>query len=233
MDSGEEYILEVLRSVHKNLLPKVSKEMKLNFEHVFERLKTSDILRGEIALLQKVEGFMNPALVMEWILVREAKVKHKNYAYTFAKDVDLLEEKFAKSFSVEKEIKIKNQKSLTDLIDKNMLVGFSRFTQIVNSLVSKSSEERKSVYVLLMIVAKSSIEIAKSKKNITLANFFNSIISFINFVEKHGAIESVKVAEFLSVIGEKLNVGLNANENGEDILDEINLLLSHPEEVLR
>ena len=31
------------------------------------------------------------------------------------------------------------------------------------------------------------------------------------------------------MIGEKLNVGLNANENGEDILDEINLLLSHPE----
>ena len=72
-----------------------------------------------------------------------------------------------------------------------------------------------------------------SRKKYNACKFFNSIISFINFVEKHGAIESVKVAEFLSVIGEKLNVGLNANENGEDILDEINLLLSHPEKVLR
>lgn len=230
MNDGEDYIIEVLRIVEKNIFPNLNNNQKEKFSHILERLKTSNLFRGEIALLQKVENFQKPAMAMEWILLRESQVKIKNYSAIFQKDVKLLEDEFKNSFN--NIISEEKEKTLIDLIDKNLLVGFQRFTEIINSLPKKSPNERRAVIVLLMMVAKSSVEMAKSKKNLILENLFKSIISFVEFVESKGEIESSKVADLLANIGEKLINGLHSSASGVEILNEVNGMLMHPKKVL-
>ena len=230
MSNGEDYILEVLRTVQKNLHVDLKTEQTTKFDFMFEKFKSSQLLRGEIALLQRVENYIKPAVAMEWILARESNSKFKNYSKRFASDVRLLESEFRGSFSTQPNLK--KEKTLTELIDKNLLIGFSRFTEIINSLPSKSPSERKAVIVLLMMVAKSSIEMAKAKKNSILQNLFESLISFVNFVESKGEIESVKVAHFLSDIGEKLTDGMKSDESGAKIINTITSQLANPKNIL-
>jgi outer membrane biosynthesis protein TonB len=122
--------------------------------------------------------------------------------------------------------------ALTDLLDQNLLLGFQRFTEIVAKLGEKTPAERKSVFAVLAMIAKSSTEVARAQGKKDVLDFFQSVIKFITYVDTSGSAQDSRVAEIMREVGERLSKALKERSNGPALLQSINQILQNPESSL-
>jgi hypothetical protein len=122
--------------------------------------------------------------------------------------------------------------ALTELLDQNLLLGFQRFTEIVSKLGEKSPSERKSVFAVLAMIAKSSMEVARAQGKKEILDFFQSVIKFIQYVDSSGSAQDSRVAEIMRDVGERLSQALAERSNGAALLQSINEILQDPERSL-
>ena len=123
--------------------------------------------------------------------------------------------------------------ALTELLDQNLLLGFQRFTETVSKLGEKSPSERKSVFAVLAMLAKSSTEVARAQGKKEILEFFQSVIKFIQYVDSSGFAEDSRVAEIMRDVGEHLSKALIERSNGAALLQSINQLLQDAEHSLK
>ena len=123
--------------------------------------------------------------------------------------------------------------ALTELLDQNLLLGFQRFTEIVSKLGEKSPSERKSVFAVLAMIAKSSTEVARAQGKKEILEFFQSVIKFIQYVDSSGSAQDSRVAEIMRNVGERLSKALAERSNGAALLQSINEILQDPERSLK
>jgi len=123
--------------------------------------------------------------------------------------------------------------ALTELLDQNLLLGFQRFTETVSKLGEKSPSERKSVFAVLAMLAKSSTEVARAQGKKEILEFFQSVIKFIQYVDSTGSAEDSRVAEIMRDVGEHLSKALVERSNGAALLQSINQLLHDAERSLK
>ena len=123
--------------------------------------------------------------------------------------------------------------ALTELLDQNLLLGFQRFTEIVSKLREKSPSERKSVFAVLAMIAKSSTEVARAQGKKEILDFFQSVIKFIQYVDSSGSAQDSRVAEIMRDVGERLSKALAERSNGAALLQSINEILQDPERSLK
>ena len=123
--------------------------------------------------------------------------------------------------------------ALTDLLDQNLLLGFQRFTEIVSKLGEKTPSERKSVFAVLAMIAKSSTDVARAQGKKDVLDFFQSVIKFITYVDTSGSAQDSRVAEIMREVGERLSKALKERSNGPALLQSINQILQNPESSLK
>ncbi len=123
--------------------------------------------------------------------------------------------------------------ALTDLLDQNLLLGFQRFTEIVSKLGEKTPSDRKSVFAVLAMIAKSSIDLARAQGKKDVLDFFQSVIKFITYVDTSGSAQNSRVAEIMREVGERLSKALKERSNGPALLQSINQILQNPESSLK
>lgn len=123
--------------------------------------------------------------------------------------------------------------ALTDLLDQNLLLGFQRFTEIVSKLGEKTPSERKSVFAVLAMIAKSSTDVARAQGKKDVLDFFQSVIKFITYVDTSGSTQNSRVAEIMREVGERLSKALKERSNGPALLQSINQILQNPESSLK
>lgn len=123
--------------------------------------------------------------------------------------------------------------ALTDLLDQNLLLGFQRFTEIVSKLGEKTPSERKSVFAVLAMIAKSSTDVARAQGKKDVLDFFQSVIKFISYVDTSGSAQNSRVAEIMREVGERLSKALKERSNGPALLQSINQILQNPESSLK
>ena len=123
--------------------------------------------------------------------------------------------------------------ALTELLDQNLLLGFQRFTEIVSKLGEKSPSERKSVFAVLAMIAKSSAEVARAQGKKEILEFFQSVIKFIQYVDSSGSAQDSRVAKIMRDVGERLSKALAERSNGAALLQSINEILQDPERSLK
>jgi hypothetical protein len=123
--------------------------------------------------------------------------------------------------------------TLTDLLDQNLLLGFQRFTEIVSKLGEKTPSERKSVFAVLAMIAKSSTDVARAQGKKDVLDFFQSVIKFITYVDTSGSAQDSRVAEIMGEVGERLSKALKERSNGPALLQSINQILQNPESSLK
>lgn len=122
--------------------------------------------------------------------------------------------------------------ALTDLLDQNLLLGFQRFTEIVSKLSEKTPSERKSVFAVLAMIAKSSTDVARAQGKKDVLDFFQSVIKFIAYVDTSGSTQDSRVAEIMREVGERLSKALKERSNGPALLQSVNQILQNPESSL-
>jgi hypothetical protein len=128
---------------------------------------------------------------------------------------------------------IEEAPALTDLLDQNLLLGFQRFTEIVSKLGEKTPSERKSVFAVLAMIAKSSTDVARAQGKKDVLDFFQSVIKFITYVDTSGSAQDSRVAEIMREVGERLSKALKERSNGPALLQSINQILQNPESSLK
>ena len=128
---------------------------------------------------------------------------------------------------------VKEAPALTDLLDQNLLLGFQRFTEIVSKLGEKTPSERKSVFAVLAMIAKSSTDVARAQGKKEVLEFFQSVIKFITYVDTSGSAQDSRVAEVMRVVGERLSKALKERSDGPALLLSINEILQNPEGALK
>jgi hypothetical protein len=128
---------------------------------------------------------------------------------------------------------VKEPPALSELLDQNLLLGFQRFTEIVSKLGEKSPSERKSVFAVLAMIAKSSTEMARAQGKKEILEFFQSVIKFIQYVDASGSAQDSRVAEIMRDVGERLSKALVERSNGAALLQSINQILQDPEHSLK
>ncbi len=128
---------------------------------------------------------------------------------------------------------IEETPALTDLLDQNLLLGFQRFTEIVSKLGEKTPSERKSVFAVLAMIAKSSADVARAQGKKDVLDFFQSVIKFITYVDTSGSSQNSRVAEIMREVGERLSKALKERSNGSALLQSINQILQNPESSLK
>ena len=128
---------------------------------------------------------------------------------------------------------VKEPPALSELLDQNLLLGFQRFTEIVSKLGEKSPSERKSVFAVLAMIAKSSTEMARAQGKKEILEFFQSVIKFIQYVDSSGSAQDSRVAEIMRDVGERLSKALVERSNGAALLQSINQILQDPEHSLK
>ena len=128
---------------------------------------------------------------------------------------------------------VKEAPALTDLLDHNLLLGFQRFTEIVSKLGEKTPSERKSVFAVLAMIAKSSTDVARAQGKKEVFDFFQSVIKFITYVDTSGSAQDSRIAEIMRVVGERLSTALKERSDGPALLLSINEILQNPEGALK
>ena len=123
--------------------------------------------------------------------------------------------------------------ALTELLDQNLLLGFQRFTEIVSKLGEKSPSERASVFAVLAMIAKSSMEVARAQGKKEILEFFQSVIKFIQYVDSSGSAQDSRVADIMGDVGERLSKALAERSNGAALLQSISEILQDPERSLK
>lgn len=123
--------------------------------------------------------------------------------------------------------------ALTDLLDQNLLLGFQRFTEIVSKLGEKAPSERKSVFAVLAMIAKSSTDVARAQGKKDVLDFFQSVLKFIAYVDTSGSAQNSRVAEIMREVGERLSEALKVRTDGPALLQSINQILQNPESSLK
>ena len=123
--------------------------------------------------------------------------------------------------------------ALADLLDQNLLLGFQRFTEIVSKLSEKSPSERKSVFAVLAMIAKSSTDVARAQGKKDVLEFFQSVLKFISYVDSSGATQDSRVAAIMRDVGERLAKALTERSNGAELLQSIIEILKNPESSLK
>jgi hypothetical protein len=123
--------------------------------------------------------------------------------------------------------------TLTDLLDQNLLLGFQRFTEIVSKLGEKTPSERKSVFAVLAMIARSSTDVARSQGKKDVLDFFQSVIKFITYVDTSGSAQNSRVTEIMREVGDRLSKALKERSNGPALLQSINQILQNPESSLK
>ena len=119
--------------------------------------------------------------------------------------------------------------TLTDILDQNLLLAFQRFADIVSKMGDKTPSERKSIFAVLGMIAKSSVESAKQQNKKEVHEFFESVIKFITAVDAAGTTQDGRVAEVMRDVGERLNAALKEKSNGVELLTNINTILKNPD----
>lgn len=128
---------------------------------------------------------------------------------------------------------VEDAPSLTDLLDQNLLLGFQRFTEIVSKLSEKTPAERKSVFAVLGMIARSSADVARSQGKKDVLDFFQSVLKFLSYVDSSGSSQDSRVSETMRDIGERLSKALSERTSGPALLQQINQLLQHPDSILK
>ncbi|HTX18637.1 MAG TPA: hypothetical protein VMG34_08245 [Bacteroidota bacterium] len=123
--------------------------------------------------------------------------------------------------------------ALSDLLDQNLLLGFQRFTEIVSKLEEKAPSERKSVFAVLGMIAKSSTDVARAQSKKDVLEFFQSVSKFIAFVDSSGSTQDPKVASLMREAGERLSKALKERSNGAEVLHGVTEMLRNPEATLK
>ncbi len=123
--------------------------------------------------------------------------------------------------------------ALAELLDQNLLLGFQRFTEIVSKLWEKSPSERKSVFAVLAMIAKSSTEVARAQGKKEVLGFFQSVIKFIQYVDSSGSAQDSRVADVMRDVGERLSKALAERSDGAAVLQSINQMLEDSEQSLK
>jgi hypothetical protein len=123
--------------------------------------------------------------------------------------------------------------ALADLLDQNLLLGFQRFTEIVSKLSEKTPSERKSVFAVLAMIAKSSTDVARAQGKKDVLEFFQSVLKFISYVDSSGSTQDSRVAAVMRDVGERLSKALTERSNGAELLQSIIEILKNPESSLK
>ena len=123
--------------------------------------------------------------------------------------------------------------ALADLLDQNLLLGFQRFTEIVSKLSEKTPAERKSVFAVLAMIAKSSTDVARAQGKKDVLEFFQSVLKFISYVDSSGSTQDARVAAVMRDVGERLSKALKERSNGAELLQSIVEILKNPESSLK
>lgn len=124
---------------------------------------------------------------------------------------------------------IKSSPALTDILDQNLLLAFQRFADIVSTMGEKTPAERKSIFAVLGMIAKSSVETAKQQNKKEVQEFFQSVIKFITAIDASGTAQDARVAEIMRDVGERLNAALKEKSDGVELLTNINAILKNPD----
>ncbi|MGA9407704.1 MAG: hypothetical protein WBW71_11280 [Bacteroidota bacterium] len=122
---------------------------------------------------------------------------------------------------------------LSDLLDQNLLLGFQRFTEIVSRIGDKDPSERKSVFDMLAMFAKSSTEVARAQGKKEVFEFFQSVIKFIQYVDSSGLDQDSRVADVMHDVGERLSKALVEPSNGAAMLLGIQQILEDAESLIK
>ncbi len=123
--------------------------------------------------------------------------------------------------------------ALTDILDQNLLLAFQRFADIVSKMVEKTPSERKSIFAVLGMISKSSVEVARQQNKKEVLEFFQSVIKFITAIDAAGTTQDARVAEMMRDVGERLNAALKEKSNGVELLKNINGILQNPDVMLK
>jgi len=123
--------------------------------------------------------------------------------------------------------------ALVDLLDQNLLLGFQRFTEIVSKLGEKTPAERKSVFAVLAMIARSSTDVARAQGKKDVLEFFQSVMKFIAYVDSSGSAQDSRVAQIMKDVGERLSKALKERSDGAALLQSINEILKNPESSLK
>ncbi|MGA7161500.1 MAG: hypothetical protein WBZ48_10890 [Bacteroidota bacterium] len=122
---------------------------------------------------------------------------------------------------------------LSDLLDQNLLLGFQRFTEIVLKIGDKDPADRKSVFDMLAMFAKSTTDVARAQRKKEVLEFFQSVIKFIQYVGSSGLDQDSRVVEVLHDVGERLSKALVEQSNGAAMLLSIQQMLQDAESLLK
>ena len=136
------------------------------------------------------------------------------------------------SYSTPIETRPEVSPSLKNILDQNMVLGVQRFAESAISLSEKAPIERGISISVLKMISKSSVDMARAHNKIGVAEFFLSVIAFIEYSEKAGIAKDDKTSEVLHDIGDRITIALNDTANGMKHLDNIKKYLVHPKDIL-
>jgi hypothetical protein len=256
MDNSDQYVLQVLRRTQLELQDSLIPAHAEKFHRVLEKFEQAPSVRDEILRMQSVKGFAKAAFTLQWILERVERDSEDFSTEQLDADTSLLNDKFFEAFLSEpygaaehtqtkvelkpespvpppsafKETKpAPSSPALTDILDQNLLLAFQRFADIVSKMVEKTPSERKSIFAVLGMISKSSVEVARQQNKKEVLEFFQSVIKFITAIDAAGTAQDGRVAEIMRDVGERLNAALKEKSNGVELLTNINAILKSPD----
>lgn len=117
---------------------------------------------------------------------------------------------------------------LSDLLDHNMMLGFQRFVETVQTFIEREPGERKRTLSVIGMIARSSMDVARAQKKNELYDFFEAFTAFTKYVEEHELQRNDDVATVFVDIGDRLAIALNQPTKGAVHLKHITTMLKDP-----
>ncbi len=222
---AETYLLETFRQSVMQLGESESKEKGIL---LLDKFEDAESISEVIAQLKKVKGCIHLALFCEWIIAKSKSNPEINNV--MSEDLNKFKEILLNAISFNEnstEIKPKALR-LVDLIDRNLLTGFQRFSDIVTHLANKNPQERKTTFGVLAMISRSSLDVAKKQKNILVEEFFEAVILFIINVDKLGTVNDSRVSEVMKTVGDELNIALTSDVDPKESFAKVIKILKEP-----
>jgi hypothetical protein len=121
---------------------------------------------------------------------------------------------------------------LANILDQNMLLGFQRFAETIDTFIEKEPAERKRTVSVLGMIARSSSDVAHAQGKTDLQNFFDVFGAFVKYVEDKDLSRNDDVAVVMVDVGDRLKHALQEPRNGEVYLRHLTTMLKNPSSLI-
>jgi hypothetical protein len=96
----------------------------------------------------------------------------------------------------------------------------------------KKQTERVVGAAVMRVSVKNALEVSRNFNNVIIQDFFQNLVTLINFADKEGKVKSDAFAESIRDVGDQLHNALIETSNGVNLLKNLTEYISNPKDLL-